>query len=1048
MKKTIGSATALVLTLLTLLGSLPLLQTNISYGQPSDMTFTSGDRIGFTSTVEMAIKSPLTMDFGSNQTMNFTSGTKMQFIDGNGDGLLMQCDWIQIVYPGGYLPDPCSWWEVLDPSGKPTGWEFHIDLQDPPFFVHVDQTWPPTGPIPAPAGTPIWAEKKIDGIYPCEYYEVHWPAGWYPAPCTWWELMDPETGLSTGVEFHVDWTNESCEFHIDEVLPGPYPLPFPWHELQARRKTSGLQPCDYFVVNHPIDWWPDPCTWWEVLDPRTWEPSGIEFHVDWSNESCEFHIDQVIPGPIEFPWVPTIWVRAQQKIADIQPCDWFVVVDPQGFLPERCSWWEIIDAAGVPTGLEFHVDTNDGVSLFHVDAVAPGTVITIPPSYTVTVRKKIDAIQQCSWFKVNDPALTPAPCSWWEVLDPTTGNPTGWEFHIDVNDPVTGWFHVDTVFPGPAPILPTHVVIAEKKIDDIQACDWFLVVDPAGWVPEPCSWWEIVTPTEWAGVTFHVDINDGVNMFHIDFADRPPTIIPPPYSVTARPYEPPPPPWYKKPPYPDYAPSGMPDFDQKQDKWGPAVGIYTWCGPVAVANSIWWFDSKYDPSNLVPNFGTWDDHDPRNVDPLVQYLAFLMDTDGIRTGLPHTGTGFIDMETGISQYLQAMGINPIGDCDGDGDVDGDDIAIINAAMSTVPGAPGWDMRADIIIDNRIDMNDYNAAMANFGLTGMFYEHTVEFPDFRWIEDEIYRCEDVVLFLEFWLEMGPGEWMPLYDNPSLESGHYVTAAGVNSTTFELLISDPYIDGAEAGNPGDVPIPHPPHADPTVHNDTRFVSHDAYPAAFWVEPPPSPYPGMPVWELVGYLQALGYPVGWHAFIRAAVVTSPLAVPDVAVTNVTTSKDGCTPMPTVSQGYTANITVTVENQGSTVETFNVTAYGNVTKIGEQTVVALAPGANTTLTFIWDTTGWSIGNYLINAEADIIAGETDTADNKYDDGIVKVTIPGDVDGSDKVDMRDIGAAGRAFGSTPASPNWNPNADINNDGKVDMRDIGIMARNFGASYP
>jgi hypothetical protein len=50
---------------------------------------------------------------------------------------------------------------------------------------------------------------------------------------------------------------------------------------------------------------------------------------------------------------------------------------------------------------------------------------------------------------------------------------------------------------------------------------------------------------------------------------------------------------YVKPSYPDYAPSGMPDFDEKQDLWGPAPGVYTWCGPVAVANSLWWLDSEY-----------------------------------------------------------------------------------------------------------------------------------------------------------------------------------------------------------------------------------------------------------------------------------------------------------------------------------------------------------------------------------------------------------------------------------------------------------------------
>jgi hypothetical protein len=117
-------------------------------------------------------------------------------------------------------------------------------------------------------------------------------------------------------------------------------------------------------------------------------------------------------------------------------------------------------------------------------------------------------------------------------------------------------------------------------------------------------------------------------------------------------------PGYIKPAYPDYAPSGMPDFDEKQDAWGPAAGQYTWCVPVAVANSLWWLDSKYesmltpapmppptisDHFNLVNSSGLWDDHDPRNVDSLVRSLAWWLDTDGQRTGTMHVGTRWVDI---------------------------------------------------------------------------------------------------------------------------------------------------------------------------------------------------------------------------------------------------------------------------------------------------------------------------------------------------------------------------------------------------------------------
>ena len=232
--------------------------------------------------------------------------------------------------------------------------------------------------------------------------------------------------------------------------------------------------------------------------------------------------------------------------------------------------------------------------------------------------------------------------------------------------------------------------------------------------------------------------------------------------------------WYWKPGnWTDYALSGMPDFDQKQDNWTNPQGNWSYCGPVAVANSLWWFDSKNEPSpvpppaindnyGLVTNFSNpWDDHDARNVMPLVNNLSWLMDTDGQRTGMPHNGTNVYDMQWGIDKYL-----------------------------------------------------------VNTGYYGYYYERTVKTPDFYWIEAEIERCEDVVLLLGFWQELGPGYWVRV-------GGHYVTCAGVNSNLSQLGISDPCCDNAEAGGPGRVPVPHPPYPhNSSVHNDTQYVSHDVY------------------------------------------------------------------------------------------------------------------------------------------------------------------------------------------------------------------------------
>lgn len=260
--------------------------------------------------------------------------------------------------------------------------------------------------------------------------------------------------------------------------------------------------------------------------------------------------------------------------------------------------------------------------------------------------------------------------------------------------------------------------------------------------------------------------------------------------------------WYFKPPQRDYAPSGVPDFDQKQwliptQNWTnpyPPIGTWSYCGPVAMANSLWWLDSEFEPNPKPPSeindgFGlvqsyspTWDDHNSQNVPYLVEDLAYLMDTNGMRTGSQHCGTEVHDMEYGIDLYLSQKGMN-------------------------------W----------------------------KFYEHTEKAPLFEYIEEEIKKCEDVILLLGFWQNYGT-ETQPYWVRVG---GHYVTCAGVDSTNMMLAISDPYIDNAEWGFPGEViPSTHPHTGTPeTLHNNATYVSHDFYMVG------PSNSPGGP-WGIYQY------------------------------------------------------------------------------------------------------------------------------------------------------------------------------------------------------
>jgi hypothetical protein len=292
---------------------------------------------------------------------------------------------------------------------------------------------------------------------------------------------------------------------------------------------------------------------------------------------------------------------------------------------------------------------------------------------------------------------------------------------------------------------------------------------------------------------------------------------------------------YWKAAYPDYAPNGMPDFDQKQDLWGKgedpeAEGWrWTYCGPTAVANCLWWFDSKFEPNPMGPLSGPpgtipindnyslvqsyppvpapWDDHDPQNVMPLINDLAARMHTDGQGVDpCAWSGTKNPDLEEAIDEYL-----------------------------------------------------------FDHGLHRHFYRHTEEMPDFWWVEEELYQSENVILLLGFYWcdgevipeEEWPHNCQPVPTNGEYTTGdwfraggHYVTVAGVDSKNMEIAFSDPYRDNAEPPTnglgrwlSGMLTAHTPPHGS-GQHNDAGNVSHDVY-QVMW----PSPSPGG-LWGLWDY------------------------------------------------------------------------------------------------------------------------------------------------------------------------------------------------------
>jgi hypothetical protein len=164
-------------------------------------------------------------------------------------------------------------------------------------------------------------------------------------------------------------------------------------------------------------------------------------------------------------------------------------------------------------------------------------------------------------------------------------------------------------------------------------------------------------------------------------------------------------------------------------------------------------------------------------------------------------------------------------------------------------------------------------------------------------------------------------------------------------------------------------------------------------------------------------------------------------VAVISVESSKT------IVGQGYNVSITVVARNYGIFNETFHVTTYASDTVIQIQTTT-LNSAASTTLTSIWSTAGWTKANYTISAAAETIPSEMDTSDNARLDGIVRVGIPGDLNGDDFVGIDDVFFVASHFGLEPANPRWEPNCDITDDAYVGIDDIFTTAQHFGEENP
>ncbi|PIU58909.1 hypothetical protein COS86_07025, partial [Candidatus Bathyarchaeota archaeon CG07_land_8_20_14_0_80_47_9] len=94
-------------------------------------------------------------------------------------------------------------------------------------------------------------------------------------------------------------------------------------------------------------------------------------------------------------------------------------------------------------------------------------------------------------------------------------------------------------------------------------------------------------------------------------------------------------------------------------------------------------------------------------------------------------------------------------------------------------------------------------------------------------------------------------------------------------------------------------------------------------------------------------------------------------------------------VEAGENATIMVTVVNLGSMPESFNTTVYYNSNVIQVIPLASLIPYVPETMTIGWNTKNVKPGVYTISANATILEGETNTANNSLKDGNVTIKPP-----------------------------------------------------------
>jgi len=321
--------------------------------------------------------------------------------------------------------------------------------------------------------------------------------------------------------------------------------------------------------------------------------------------------------------------------------------------------------------------------------------------------------------------------------------------------------------------------------------------------------------------------------------------------------------WFYYSPYSNYAPSGVPDFDQKQNNWkDPIYNGWTFCGAVSVANILWYMDSSYSNPNgfpgdnedlfplvldynaqEIPNPGpNMDDHNFNNVNDLtsvwsheeeifgnelIERIAWYVDTNGCRTGRDIWGTPLNSMYLGVSKWLEDVDLSKYFELK----------IKYPKSINSHSFMPDENRISSYFIDNTHGnlIHSYDLLSTN---SVILSSDDLNFPS---LASQIINGSYVVLGINSYDE-----------DKNVYLSHWVSVAGVNIPNSQIALSDPYFDKVNPTN------------DATLHNDASIVSHDIFRVNTT-----SPFP-----EEKEYFWLEDYIPGLYSVVPAVLIITPLA------------------------------------------------------------------------------------------------------------------------------------------------------------------------------